>query len=76
MVELHVEKTIGASVEQVFDWLADPAGLTAAPPVLNARWAKGSSGPAVGAVRRVIGLGTWFREEITAYDPPRSYSYL
>ena len=32
-------------------------------------------GPGTGAVREVTGLGVWFREEITAYDPPRSYSY-
>jgi uncharacterized protein YndB with AHSA1/START domain len=76
MVELRVERTIAASPERVFDWLADPASLTAAPPVFSARWEKGSSGPDKGAVRRVIGLGTWFREEITAYDRPRSYSYL
>ena len=76
MVELHVERTIAASPERVFDWLADPAGLRAAPLVLRAGWAKGSSGPAVGALREVIGAGTWFREEITAYDRPRSYSYL
>jgi uncharacterized protein YndB with AHSA1/START domain len=76
MAELRVERTIAAPVEKVFDWLADPASLTAAPPVVSAGWAKGSSGPGKGAVRRVIGLGTWFREEITDYDPPRSYSYL
>ncbi|MBV9352918.1 MAG: SRPBCC family protein [Mycobacterium sp.] len=76
MVELQVERTIAASPERVFDWLADPAALTAAPAVFKARWAKGSSGPGVGAVRQVIGLGTWFREEITAYDRPHAYSYL
>lgn len=76
MVELHIERTIAASPERVFDWLADPAGLTAAPLALKARWANGSSGPGEGALRRVLGLGMWFREEITAYDRPRSYSYL
>ena len=76
MVELHVERTIAASPERVFDWLADPASLRAAPLVLKAGWTKGSSGPGAGAVREVIGVGTWFREEITAYDRPRSYSYL
>ncbi len=75
MVELHVERTIAAPPDRVFDWLADPAALTTAPPVLTARWTKASSGPEVGALRRVIGLGTWFREEITAYDRPHSYSY-
>ena len=76
MVELHVERTISAPVEQVFDWLADPVNLAAAPLVLRAGYAKDSSGPGAGAVRQVIGVGNWFREEITAYDRPRSYSDL
>ncbi len=76
MVEIHLEQTIAAPVEQVFDWLADPANLATAPLALKAGWAKGSSGPSAGALREVIGVGTWFREEITAYDRPRSYSYL
>jgi uncharacterized protein YndB with AHSA1/START domain len=75
MVKLHVERTIAASPERVFDWLADPANLTAAPLALRAGFAKDSSGPGVGAVRQVTGVGMWFREEITAYDAPRSYSY-
>ncbi len=76
MVEIHLERTIAAPVEQVFDWLADPANLAAAPLVLKAGYAKDSSAPGAGAVREVIAVGTRFREEITAYDRPRSYSYL
>jgi uncharacterized protein YndB with AHSA1/START domain len=76
MVEIHLERTIDAPVEQVFDWMADPANLAAAPLALRAGWAKDSSGPGAGAVREVTGVGTRFREEITAYDRPRSYSYL
>ena len=76
MVQVHVERTIAASPERVFDWLADPANLTASPLVLKAGWAKGWSGPGVGALREVTGVGVWFREEITAYDAPQSYSYL
>jgi len=75
VVQLHVERTIAASPERVFDWLTDPANLTAAPMALKAGWAKGSPGPGVGAVREMTAVGTRFREEITAYDPPRSYSY-
>jgi uncharacterized protein YndB with AHSA1/START domain len=75
-VELHVERTIAAPREQVFDYLADPASLKAAALVFKAKYAKGSSGPAQGAVREVAGAGTWFREEYTAYDRPQSYSYL
>lgn len=76
MVEIHVERTIGAPAERVFDWLADPANLTAAPLALKAGYAKDSPGPGAGAVRELIAVGTWFREEISAYDRPRSYSYL
>jgi hypothetical protein len=81
MVEIHLERTIPAPVEQVFDWLAAPAHLVAAPLVLRAGYAKDSPGhdspgPEAGAVREVTGVGTWFREKITAYDRPRSYTYL
>ncbi|MGV0794578.1 SRPBCC family protein [Mycolicibacterium sp. XJ1819] len=75
MVTIHVERTIGASPDLVFHWLADPANLTSGPLVLRAGWAKTSPGVGVGAVREVTAVGVWFREEITAYDPPRSYSY-
>jgi uncharacterized protein YndB with AHSA1/START domain len=76
MVEIHVERTIDAPLERVFDWLADPPNLAAAPLALRGRYAKDSPAPGAGAVREVIAVGTWFREEITAYDRPRSYSYL
>lgn len=76
MPTIHLERVIAAPLEQVFDWMADPAGLATAPLVLRSRWAAGSSEPAVGAVRAVTGAGMWFREEITAYDRPNSYSYL
>jgi hypothetical protein len=76
MVELHVERSIAAPVERVFDWLAEPANLAAAPLVRKAGWAKGSSGPGTGALREVAAIGTRFREQITAYDRPHSYSYL
>jgi hypothetical protein len=75
MVRLHVERTIAASPDRVFDWLTDPANVAAAPLTLKAGYAKGASGPGVGAVRRVIGVGTLTREVVTAYDAPRSYSY-
>jgi uncharacterized protein YndB with AHSA1/START domain len=75
MAQIHLERTIDAPVEEVFDWLAEPANLAAAPLALRGAWAKGSSGPRAGAQREVLGVGSWFREEITAYDRPRSYSY-
>ncbi len=75
MVEIHVERTIAAPQDQVFDWLADPKSLTAAPAILRVRWAKGSPPLGPGAVREATCVGMWLREEYTAYDPPRSYSY-
>src|ERR1700739_877820 len=73
MVEIHVERTIYAPREQVFDWLAAPPNLAAAPLALRGRYAKDSPGPGAGAVREVTAVGTWFREEVTAYDRPRRY---
>jgi uncharacterized protein YndB with AHSA1/START domain len=74
MVQVQVERTIAASPERVFDWLLDPANVTVSPVHRKAVWAKGSSGPGVGAVREVTGFGFWLHEQITAYDAPRSYS--
>jgi uncharacterized protein YndB with AHSA1/START domain len=76
MVRIHLERTIAAPPERVFDWLADPANLAAAPLVLRAGYAKDSPRHQAGALREVVGVGTWFREEIMAYDRPHSYTYL
>ena len=76
MIELRLDRTIAATPERVFDWLADPKNLKAAPLVLAARLAKGTPELKAGAVRVVTGAGMWFEEEYTAYDPPHSYSYL
>ncbi len=76
MVQIHARRTITAPQERVFEWLADPAKLTGGPLVLRAGFTKDSPGAGVGAVREVTGTGMWFREEITAYDAPHSYSYL
>ncbi|OLP03875.1 MxaD family protein [Mycolicibacterium porcinum] len=78
MVKLHVERTIAASTDRVFGWLADPANFTTplASSIGFTAGYVGDSSPEVGAIREVNGFGTtWFREVITAYDPPRSYSY-
>jgi len=75
MVNLHEERTIRAAPERVFDWLVDPANLLTAPLFVRARWVDGTSIPAAGAFREVTVIGAWIREQITAYDPPTSYSY-
>jgi Polyketide cyclase / dehydrase and lipid transport len=75
VVEIHVERTIAAPQQQVFEWLADPKSLTAAPAILRVRWAKGSPPLGLGAVREATCVGMWLREEYTAFDAPRRYSY-
>lgn len=40
MVQIHIERTIAAAPERVFDRLTDPANLSSAPLLLKARWAK------------------------------------
>ena len=72
MVHLHVEKTIFAPPDQVFAWLADPANLEAAPLIFSRSGRRIVRAPRLGAVRTGFAIGLWFREEITAYDPPRS----
>ena len=75
MVTIRVERRIKAAPEPVFSWLAEPAHLSAAPLILRARWAEDSQQPGIGALREATAVGMWLREEITAYDPPRSYAY-
>lgn len=78
MVQLHVERNIAGAPDRVFNWLADPANFAApfASSIGFTAGYVGGSPPNLGAVRDVNGFGhTWFREVITAYDPPRSYSY-
>lgn len=69
MARIHVERTIAAAPNRVFDWLADPANLTAARLILKAGWRADAAGPRLGAVREALAVGMWLREEITAYDP-------
>ena len=76
MVHIRAERTIAAPPDQVFAWLADPANLTAARLILKAGWRADAPGPRLGAIREAVAVGMWLREEITAYDPPHSYSYL
>jgi hypothetical protein len=56
VVQLCVERTIAAPPERVFDWLADPVNLAAAPFVLKAGYAEGSPEPGAGALREATAL--------------------
>ncbi|WP_109505752.1 SRPBCC family protein [Nocardioides speluncae] len=78
MPTIRVERRIAAAPEQVFAWLENAHNYTAAPLCL---WEKrGRDGEeaayGTGAIRYVVGVGAWFKEEITRYDAPHSFEYL
>ena len=76
MADIRVQRTIAAPPQIVFDYLADPTSLMAAPLALKAGFDSGTTKPAVGARRWLIGVAIWIRsEEITEYEPPRHFSY-
>lgn len=78
MVSLRVERTIPASPDEVFAWLADGQNLKHGLPVLRVKRTRDGVGApwGKGAVRVVWCVGGWFREDITAYDDPHGYEYL
>jgi uncharacterized protein YndB with AHSA1/START domain len=78
MATIHVERTIAAPPDEVFAWLADSSNYTKAPLAMREKRTKDGQGApyGVGAIREITGAGAWFREEITAYDAPREFSYL
>lgn len=74
---IFVQRNLFASARGVFDILADHAGYTRFPGVRSAIVTKpGRDDPnGLGAIREIF-LGTaWFREEITAFEPPHRLEY-
>lgn len=78
MPTIVVERRIAASPQQVFAWLENAHNYTAAPLCLWERRGRDGreSDYGTGAVRYVVGVGAWFKEEITRYDAPHSFDYL
>lgn len=78
METVTVERVIAAPIDEVFDWCATTTNYTRSPVVLRARLATpGADAPwGVGAIRLHTFLVGWFRERITAYNPPYSFDYL
>ena len=78
MVTIIVERTIPAPPEDVFAWLVDSSNYTDAALCLREKRTRDGEGApyGVGAIREIVGIGAWFREEITAYDAPHTFSYL
>ena len=78
MVSIHVERTIAGPPDEVFGWMTNSHNYTAAPLCLREKRTRDGRGApyGVGAIREVLGLGAWFQERITGYDPPHSFEYL
>jgi len=78
MASIHVERTIAAPRDAVFGWLVNSHNYTAAPLCLREKRTKDGKGApyGVGAIREVLGVGAWFREEVTSYDSPHLFEYL
>ena len=77
MQTVTVERIIEAPQDEVFDFMSNAANFTRSPLVLRQRLAEpGRQAPyGQGALRILIWAIGWFRERITAYDPPRSFDY-
>lgn len=78
MVSVHVERTIAAPPDVVFDWLADANNLKYGRVVLRVKRTRDGAGApwGKGAQRDVLAVGGWFLEDITEYERPHRYSYL
>ncbi|OBB33144.1 hypothetical protein A5792_12085 [Mycolicibacterium peregrinum] len=77
MQTVTVERIIGASQDEVFEFMSNAANFTRSPLVLRQRLAEpGRQAPyGQGAVRILLWAIGWFRERITAYDAPHSFDY-
>ena len=71
------ERDIAAPRPAVFEWFSTATNWTAAPLVLSGKLAAPGrdGGWGLGARREILLLGSWFDEEIVAYDPPASFDY-
>ncbi|HWC80610.1 MAG TPA: SRPBCC family protein [Pseudonocardiaceae bacterium] len=72
------QRVIAAPIDEVFDWCATTTNYTRSSLVLRARLARHGQGApyGIGAVRLHTWLIGWFRERITAYQPPHEFAYV
>jgi uncharacterized protein YndB with AHSA1/START domain len=78
MVTITVHRDIAAPIEAVFDWLSDASNYPRTRFVLRQRLVRpGADAPyGAGAVRVLVWVIGWFREQITSYDRPHGFGYL
>lgn len=77
MQTVHVERTIKAPIEKVFDLISDHANYKDFPGVKDSELIKKGKPHknGVGAVREIDTGTAWFQEEITAYERPVRLDY-
>jgi uncharacterized protein YndB with AHSA1/START domain len=77
MYTIHLERTLRAPAERVFDVLADHAGYVRFPWVRSAKVVRpGTLEPnGKGAIREIQIGPAWFQEEITAFERPTRLEY-
>ncbi|RDI50046.1 SRPBCC family protein [Nocardia mexicana] len=78
METITVERTIAAPIEDVFEWLSNADNYTRSSVVLRRRLVRPGADAPYGrdAVRDLTWVIGWFRERITAYDPPHGFDYF
>jgi uncharacterized protein YndB with AHSA1/START domain len=75
---MTLERVVPAPAEDVFAWLADASNYPRSRVVFWLRLRRpGEDAPyGTGAVRVLVWVMGWFRERITAYQPPHYFDYL
>lgn len=78
MKTITVKHVIPRPIEQAFDCMTDHANYKLFPGITDSKLeVEGKPEKnGLGAVRWVKASGLWFREKITAYDRPRTFTYL
>jgi uncharacterized protein YndB with AHSA1/START domain len=78
MKTITVKRTINAPVEKIFDLLTDHANYKDFPGILDSKLeVEGKPEKnGLGAVRHIKVKQGWFREKVTAYQRPNSFTYL
>jgi hypothetical protein len=71
------ERTIAAPQAEVFEWFSNATNWTASPLVMSGKLASPGQdgGWGLGARRQLVVLGTWYDEEIVAFDRSASFDY-
>lgn len=77
MRTIHVQRTIKAPIEKVFDMISDHANYKDFPGVKDSELVKKGKPHknGVGAVREIDTGSVWFQEAITAYERPTRMDY-